>query len=127
MKFFIPFRYAVFKDKIKKRISFGAAYKHNFNKISFRYRIKLQKTYLDDKIFNPLIRNKFTLGSKINKKLRPYVSQEFSHFAQDGQFDYDEYRLSVGVRINLGKKREPKSFTQKIEGLSKKTKIKPMY
>ena len=125
MKFFIPFRYAVFKDKIKKRISFGAAYKHNLNKISFRYRIKLQKTYLDDKIFNPLIRNKFTLGSKINKKLRPYVSQEFSHFVQDGQVDYDEYRLSVGVRINLGKKRETKIFyTQKIEGLSKKNQDK---
>ena len=121
IKVFIPVRYAVFKNKIKKRISLGASYKHNFKIISFRYRAILQRTYQHEKIFDPLIRNKFTLISKINKKLRPYFSQEFSHLSKSGQFNYDEFRISIGARINLGKKRETKIFyTRKIEGLSNK-------
>ena len=121
VKVFIPVRYAVFKNKIKKRISLGASYKHNFKIISFRYRSILQRTYQQKKIFDPLIRNKFTLSSKINKKLRPYVSQEFSHFLKNGHLNYDEFRVSIGARINLGKKRETKIFyTQKIESLSNK-------
>ena len=121
VKVFIPVRYAVFKNKIKKRISLGASYKHNFKIISCRYRSMLQRTYQHEKIFDPLIRNKFTLSSKINKKLRPYLSQEFSHLLKNGQFNYDEFRFSIGARINLGKKRETKIFyTQKIEGLSNK-------
>ena len=121
VKVFIPVRYAVFKNKIKKRISLGASYKHNFKIISCRYRSMLQRTYQHEKIFDPLIRNKFTLSSKINKKLRPYLSQEFSHLSKNGQFNYDEFRFSIGARINLGKKRETKIFyTQKIEGLSNK-------
>ena len=121
VKVFIPVRYAVFKNKIKKRISFGASYKHNLKIISFRYRYMIQRTYQQGKIFDPLIRNKFTLSSKINKKLRPYVSQEFSHFLKNGHLNYDEFRVSIGARINLGKKRETKIFyTQKIESLSNK-------
>ena len=121
IKIFIPVRYAVFKNKIKKRISFGASYKHNLKIISFRYRSMIQRTYQQGKIFDPLFRNKFTLSSKINKKLRPYVSQEFSHLLRSGQFNYDEFRFSIGVRINLGRKRETKIFyTQKIEGLNNK-------
>ena len=53
--------------------------------------------------------------------MKLYFSQEISHFIYHRQFDYDEYRLSLGATINLGKKRETKIFyTQKIEGLSKK-------
>tara|TARA_Y100000816_G_scaffold263424_1_gene221793 strand:- start:408 stop:1064 length:657 start_codon:yes stop_codon:yes gene_type:complete len=121
MKVFIPVRYAVFKNKTKKRFSFGLSYKYNLKSITFRYRSKLQKAYQSDKIFDPLIRNKLTTESKINKKLKLYFSQEISHFIYHRQFDYDEYRFSIGARINLGKKRETKIFyTQKIEGLSKK-------
>lgn len=90
-------------------------------RITFRYRSKLQRAYQSDKIIDPLIRNKLTTESKINKKLKLYFSQEISHFIYHRQFDYDEYRLSLGARINLGKKRETKIFyTQKIESLSKK-------
>ncbi len=121
MKIFIPVRYAVFKNKTKKRLSFGISYKYNLKRITFRYRSKLQKAYQSDKIFDPLIRNKLTTESKINKKLKLYFSQEISHFIYHRQFEYDENRFSVGARINLGKKRETKIFyTQKIEGLSKK-------
>ena len=121
LKIFIPVRYAVFKNKTKKRLSFGISYKYNLNRITLRYRSKLQKTYQIDKMFDPLIRNKLTIESKINKKLKLYFSQEISHFIYHRQFDYDEYRLSIGARINLDKKRETKIFyTQKIEGLSRK-------
>ena len=120
MKVSIPVRYAVFKNKTKKRISFGVSYKFNLKKINFRCRTKLQRTYQNDKIFDPLIRNKLTMESKINKKFKIYFSQEILHFVYYRQFDFEEYRFSFGARINLGKKRETKIFyTQKIEGLSK--------
>ncbi len=120
MKVSIPVRYAVFKNKTKKRISFGVSYKFSLKKINFRCRTKLQRTYQNDKIFDPLIRNKLTIESKINKKFKIYFSQEILHFVYYRQFDFEEYRFSFGARINLGKKRETKIFyTQKIEGLSK--------
>tara|TARA_B100001027_G_scaffold215445_1_gene189429 strand:+ start:640 stop:1317 length:678 start_codon:yes stop_codon:yes gene_type:complete len=120
MKVSIPVRYAVFKNKTKKRISFGVSYKFSLKKINFRCRTKLQRTYQNDKIFDPLIRNKLTMESKINKKFKIYFSQEILHFVYYRQFDFEEYRFSFGARINLGKKRETKIFyTQKIEGLSK--------
>ena len=110
IKVFIPVRYAVFKNKTKKRISFGISYKYNLKRISFRYRSKIQRAYQSDKIFDPLIRNKLTTESKINKKLKLYFSQEISHFIYHRQFDYDECRSSLGAKINLGKKREAKIF-----------------
>ncbi|MDC3166363.1 DUF2490 domain-containing protein [Candidatus Marinimicrobia bacterium] len=120
MKVFIPVRYAVFKNKTKKRISFGISYKNGWKKITFRCRSKLQRTYQNNKIFDPLIRNKLTAEPKINKKFKIYFSAEIFHFIYHSQFNYEEYRFSLGARINLGKTRETKIFyTQKTEGLSK--------
>ena len=44
IKLFIPLRYAIFQDKIKKRISIGGSYKYNFKPISIKYRFKFQRT-----------------------------------------------------------------------------------
>ena len=82
-----------------------------------RYRSKFQKAYQENKSINPLIRNKLTIGSKIYKNFRPYLSQEFFHLLDEDQFNHDEYRISLGVKIDLSKKKEAKIFyTRKIEG-----------
>ena len=117
LKVFIPVRYAVFKNKIKKRISIGISYKNDKKKLTYRYRSKFQKAYQENKSINPLIRNKLTIGSKIYKNFRPYLSQEFFHLLDEDQFNHDEYRISLGVKIDLSKKKEAKIFyTRKIEG-----------
>ena len=42
MKIFIPLRYAIFKDKVKTRASFGGSYKVPLNDLSFRYKTRYQ-------------------------------------------------------------------------------------
>ena len=42
MKIFIPLRYAIFKNKVKTRASFGGSYKVQLNDLSFRYKARYQ-------------------------------------------------------------------------------------
>tara|TARA_B100000029_G_C17475043_1_gene923404 strand:+ start:674 stop:1324 length:651 start_codon:yes stop_codon:yes gene_type:complete len=118
MKLFIPFRYSFYKDKNKQRISLGGSYRQNFKPISIKYRIKLQRTYENRDFADNIIRNKFTVDYKINKKMKPYISSEFFFLDKLDKYQYDEYRLSFGFNINLPRKKVLKIFyTYKFEGI----------
>ena len=41
----IPYRYTVFEDKMKHRLSFGASYQYSFKPISLKYRIKFYRLH----------------------------------------------------------------------------------
>ena len=110
IKLFIPFRYAIFQDKIKKRISIGGSYKYNFKPISIKYRSKFQRTYEESETPKHITRNKFTLEYKINKKIKPYISGEISHLLNYNKYQYDAYRLSFGVNVDLPRKKRVKIF-----------------
>ena len=68
MIIFIPIRYAIFQDKIKERISIGGSYRYNLKPISIKYRAKFQRMYEDSEFSSDLVRNKFSIEYKINKK-----------------------------------------------------------
>jgi len=120
VKIFIPFRYAVFQEKIKKRLSIGFSYKYDFKPVALKYRSKLQRSFQEDKIFNPLVRNKLSIHYKINKKVKPYFSGEIFHSINDDQYENDEKRWSIGLNMILSKKKKIKIFyTYKIEGMNK--------
>ena len=120
IKIFIPIRYTIFQDKIKKRISFGGSYKYNFKPLSFRYRMKFQRMYEDNEFSNDLFRNKISFEYKINKKIKPYISSEIFHLYKLNQYQYDEYRVSFGINLNLPRKKELKIFyVFKLEGITK--------
>ena len=110
IKLFIPFRYAIFQDKIKKRISIGGSYKYNFKPLSIKYRSKFQRTFEGSHISDDITRNKFTLEYKINKKIKPYISGEISHLLNYNKYQYDAYRLSFGVNVDLPSKKRVKIF-----------------
>ena len=110
IKLFIPFRYAIFQDKIKKRISIGGSYKYNFKSVSIKYRSKFQRTFEGSHISDDITRNKFTLEYKINKKIKPYISGEISHLLNYNKYQYDAYRLSFGVNVDLPRKKRVKIF-----------------
>ena len=110
IKLFIPFRYAIFQDKIKKRISIGGSYKYNFKPLSIKYRSKFQRTFEGSHISDDITRNKFTLEYKINKKIKPYISGEISHLLNYNKYQYDAYRLSFGVNVDLPRKKRVKIF-----------------
>ena len=71
LKIQIPYRYAVFENKIKQRLSFGGSYKYSFKPVSLKYRTKFQRTNEDGELPEELIRNKFTIEYKLGKRLNP--------------------------------------------------------
>ena len=106
----IPYRYAVFDDKIKQRLSLGVSYKYSLKPISLKYRVKLQRSYEKDKTPEQLIRNKFILQYKLSKKIEPFFSGELFHKFNKRNNELDEYRVSFGLAVDLPRKSSIKIF-----------------
>ena len=106
----IPYRYAVFDDKIKQRLSLGASYKYNFNPISLKYRTKLQRSFEKEKTHEYLIRNKLIIEYKLSKKIEPFFSGELFHQFNTNNNQLDEYRVSFGMAVDLPWKNSIKIF-----------------
>ena len=106
----IPYRYAVFDDKIKQRLSLGASYKYNFNPISLKYRTKLQRSFEKEKTHEYLIRNKLIIEYKLRKRIEPYCSGELFHKFNKSNNELDEYRVSFGLAVDLKRKSSIKIF-----------------
>jgi len=119
---FIPFRYAIYEDEIKKRLSFGGLYKYNFSSISLRYKTRFQRVYENGEKPDDVFRNKFSINYKISKKLEPFLSGELFHPINIDNNDLDEYRLSCGADIDLPKKKSIKLYyTFKLEDINKQS------
>ena len=111
IKINIPYRYTIFEDKIKHRLSFGASYQYSFKPINLKYRIKYYRLYKngnsieeDGEALGDLIRNKFTMKYKSGKKINFYISGELFHLYNTGNNPFDEYRTSFGIEIDLPQK-----------------------
>ena len=126
MKISFPYRYTIFEDKIKHRLSLGLSYQYTFKPISLKYRIKYYRLYEngestgeDDITFGDLIRNKFTIKYKLGKKISPYISGELLHLYDNTDNNpLDGYRGSFGIEIDLPRKNSINFFyIFKKEGL----------
>ena len=106
----IPFRYINYKDKTKQRVSFSGSYKYSFKPVSLKYRTKYQRTYEKGEIPEELIRNKFSIMYRLNKKIEPYVSGELFYLYNTDNDQFDEYRVSLGVAVDLPGKNSIKIF-----------------
>jgi hypothetical protein len=106
----IPFRYMTYKDKTKQRVSFSGSYKYSFKPVSLKHRTKYQRTYEKGEIPEELIRNKFSIMYRLNKKIEPYVSGELFYLYNTDNDQFDEYRVSLGVAVNLPGKNSIKIF-----------------
>jgi len=107
----IPYRYTIFEDKMKHRLSFGASYQYSFKPVSLKYRIKYYRLYengeplgTDGKALGDLIRIKFTIKYTTGKKTNPYISGELFHLLNTTKNSLDEYRASFGIEIDLPRK-----------------------
>jgi len=120
LKIEIPYRYIIYKNKTKHRVSLSASHKYKMMSFYFKHRIKYQRTYEKKEYLEGLIRNKMYVYYKLKKKLEPFISSEFFHFYEQGQYQFDELRLAFGFNINLSKKQSLKvSYTLKSKDLSK--------
>ncbi len=106
----IPYRYIVYKDKIKQRLSFSGSYRYSFKPVDLKYRIKFQRTYEDKESTDDLIRKKFSVEYKLGKKVEPYISGELFHPYNGEPKQLDEYRISFGLTVDIMKKNSIKIF-----------------
>jgi hypothetical protein len=107
----IPFRYMFYKDKTKQRVSFSGSYKYSFKPVSLKHRTKYQRTYeKQGEIPEELIRNKFSIMYRLNKKIEPYVSGEFIQLIDAHNYPLDETRFSFGFTYELPRKNSMKIF-----------------
>ena len=106
----VPFRYITYKDEIKQRLGFSASYKYNFKPVNLKHRTKYQRTYKKGEIPEELIRNKFSIMYRLNKKIEPYISGELFHLCNTENEKFDEYRVSLGVAVDLPGKNSIKIF-----------------
>ena len=121
LKILLPVRYAIFEEKIKRRISFGGSYKYKFNDYTISYKSRFQRVYEKNKDPDELIRNKYTLQYKSNKDIDPFCSYEIFNPFNSDIGEMNEYRISFGAEIELPKKKSAKIYYQyKVEDLNKK-------
>ena len=113
----IPYRYTIFEDKIKHRLSFGAIYQYSFEPVSLKYHLKFYRLYEngesdgeDGAPLGDLIRNKFTIKYKSGKKINPYISGGLFNLYNTDNNPLDEFRASFGIEVDLPRKNSIKIF-----------------
>ena len=113
----IPYRYTIFEDKIKHRLSFGALYQYSFEPVILKYHIKFYRLYEngesdgeDGAPLGDLIRNKFTIKYKSGKKINPYISGGLFNLYNTDNNPLDEFRASFGIEVDLPRKNSIKIF-----------------
>ena len=106
----IPYRYSTYEDKIKQRLSFGGSYRYSFKPMSLKYRTRFQRTIEEGEIPEDLIRNKFTIEYKLDKNIEPYVSSELFHSYSEDPVQFDEYRISFGLTVDIMERSSIKIF-----------------
>ena len=121
MKIFIPLRYAIFKNKVKTRASFGGSYKVQLNDLSFRYKARYQFGFEEQKDTEQVLRNKLYAYYKVNKRYKPFMSYEIFNSIDSKVENINEYRVTSGLDIGLRGKKAIKIYIQyKVDDLEKK-------
>ena len=127
LRFNIPMRYSIYKDKIKHRVSAVTSYQHSFNPLSIKYILKYYRLYQngkiigkDEKTLGDVLRNKALIKYKTDSFYNPFVSAELLFLLQSNNNLLEEYRLSSGFEIDLPKKNSLVIFlTFKKENINK--------
>jgi len=121
MKIFVPLRYAIFKDKVKTRASFGGSYKVQLNDFSVRYKTRYQLGFEEQKDTEQVLRNKLYAYYKVSKRYKPFMSYEIFNPIDSKVEIMNEYRVTSGLDIELRSKKSIKIYFQyKVEDLEKK-------
>ena len=121
IKIFIPLRYAIFKNKVKTRASFGGSYKVQLNDFSVRFKTRYQLSFEEQKDTEQVLRNKLYAYYKVNKRYKPFMSFEIFNPIDSKVEIMNEYRVTSGLDIGLrGKKAIKIYFQYKVEDLEKK-------
>ena len=109
-KISVPYRYVIYKEKTKHRLSISSSSKLDKSALSYRYRFKFQGSKKTDKDIEYVLRNKVLFSYKINKKYRPFIFFEYFNPYESEILKVEEYRFSIGSQINLKNKKSCKIY-----------------
>lgn len=102
VKFTGKYRYIVYEDKVKSRISLGCKINLETNYFLTSYRFRLQRDFeRNEPQEDSVLRNKFTLGYPLIKQFTPYISYEFFHILKDESLSYNKFRIGLGIEYEI--------------------------
>lgn len=104
------YRFSVYNDKIKQRLSVGGEYSYGIGNIDFGYRLKYQQTHEADEATEKIIRNRVGLAYDMPAKFKPNLNLEIFNIPGDEWDEIDELRLSLGLKYRWTKKMALKIF-----------------
>ncbi|MBC8197760.1 MAG: DUF2490 domain-containing protein [Candidatus Marinimicrobia bacterium] len=101
IKFIGQYRYIIYTDKEKKRLSFSTKYYKQLYNFNLSYKLKIQRDYEMDKSPEDNFRNKLKIKYPINLFITPFISYELFQTIEDEKFSEDKYRASTGLEIDI--------------------------
>lgn len=102
VRFTGKYRYIVYEDKVKSRISLGGKINHETDYFLTSYRSRIQREFENNELQEDMVfRNKFTLGYRLKKQFTPYLSYEFYHILNDETFSYNKFRIGIGIEYEI--------------------------
>lgn len=101
IKFIGQYRYIIYTDKEKKRISFSTKFYNQLFNFNLTYKLKTQRDYEKDESPEDNFRNKLTIKYQLKLFITPFISYELFQVIEDERFTKDKYRASTGVEIDI--------------------------
>lgn len=101
IKFIGQYRYIIYTDKEKKRISFSTKFYNQLFNFNLSYKLKTQREYEKDESPEDNFRNKLTIKYPLKSFITPFISYELFQIIEDERFTKDKYRTSTGVEIDI--------------------------
>lgn len=110
LSLFSTVRYYFGEDTDRQRYSMGGSTETALSFFSFKYRLKIQHDIESEKGSSNEIRNRVTIDFPIHKRVKPYFSSEIFHMSMSSNYQFNEYRLTTGVRFKPIKAHSVKLF-----------------
>lgn len=95
------YRLIVYSDEIEGRVSTGVTHSGATGPLSHTYRVKFQRESGRKSSLEDHLRNRLIVRYRIRKSFSPYVGAETFHEVGREGFEYDKFRITIGMRAKF--------------------------
>lgn len=104
------YRYLIYPDKRRQRVSLSGRYELNLDRFSLGYRLKIQRETESGERPEDQVRNRLAVGYRLISRLSSYLEMEVFHQDDEGEYEYWKYRLTWGFKKKLTKVHSLKGY-----------------
>ena len=104
------YRYLIYPDKRRRRISLSGRYARDLTRLSLGYRLKIQRETEAGESPEDRVRNRLALSYRLTPGLSSYLEMEAFHQDDEGEYEYRKYRLTWGFKKKLTKVHSLKGY-----------------